>query len=64
MPRRLRIKFEDAVHHGMARGNARQYIGHDDDRRRLLAYLERVWSMIDVDRDLGRETLLLGCLIL
>src|SRR6476619_6630475 len=42
MPRRLRIEYEDAIYHVMARGNARQDIVHDDDdRRRLLADLER-----------------------
>ena len=43
MPRRFRIEYEDAIYHVMTRGNARQYIAHDDDdRRRLLADLERV----------------------
>jgi putative transposase len=43
MPRRLRIEYEDAIYHVMSRGNARQDIVHDDDdRRRLLADLERV----------------------
>ena len=43
MPRRLRIEFEGAIYHVMARGNARQDIVHDDeDRRRVLADLERV----------------------
>lgn len=42
MPRRLRIEFEGAIYHVMARGNARQLIVRDDqDRRRLLADLER-----------------------
>jgi REP element-mobilizing transposase RayT len=42
MPRRLRIEFDGAIYHVMARGNARQDIVHDDDdRRRLLADLER-----------------------
>ena len=42
MPRRLRIEFEGAIYHVMARGNARQDIVHDDDdRRRLLDDLER-----------------------
>ena len=42
MPRRLRIEFEGAIYHVMARGNARQDIVYDDDdRRRLLADLER-----------------------
>jgi REP element-mobilizing transposase RayT len=43
MPRRLRIEFEGAIYHVMARGNARQDIVHDDeDRRRVCADLERV----------------------
>jgi hypothetical protein len=33
MPRRLRIEFEGAIYHVMARGNARQDIVHDDDDR-------------------------------
>ena len=38
MPRRLRIEFEGAIYHVMARGNARQKIVRDDaDRRRLVA---------------------------
>ncbi len=42
MPRRLRIEYEDAIYHVMARGNARQDIVHDDDDRlRLLVDLER-----------------------
>src|SRR5262249_35613355 len=42
MPRRLRIEFEGAIYHVMARGNARQQIVRDDDdRQRLLADLER-----------------------
>jgi len=42
MPRRLRIEFDGAIYHVMARGNARQDIVHDDDdRRRLLVDLER-----------------------
>lgn len=42
MPRRLRIEFDGAIYHIMARGNARQDIVHDDDDRgRLLADLER-----------------------
>src|SRR5262249_12925481 len=41
MPRRLRIEFEDAIYHVMARGNARQKIVRDDaDRRRLIDGLE------------------------
>lgn len=43
MPRRLRIEFEGAIYHVMARGNARQVIVRDDeDRQRLLTDLERV----------------------
>jgi REP element-mobilizing transposase RayT len=42
MPRRLRLEFEGAIYHVMARGNARRPIVHDDDdRRRLLHDLER-----------------------
>ena len=42
MPRRLRIEFEGAIYHVMARGNARQKIVRDDaDRRRLIEGLER-----------------------
>jgi REP element-mobilizing transposase RayT len=42
MPRRLRIEFEGAIYHVMARGNARQKIVRDDaDRRRLIDGLER-----------------------
>jgi putative transposase len=41
MPRRLRIEFEGAIYHVMARGNARQKIVRDDaDRRRSVAGLE------------------------
>jgi REP element-mobilizing transposase RayT len=41
MPRRLRIEFEGAIYHVMARGNARQKIVRDDaDRRRLVDSLE------------------------
>ena len=41
MPRRLRIEFEGAIYHVMARGNARQKIVRDDaDRRRLIDGLE------------------------
>jgi len=41
MPRRLRIEFEGAIYHVMARGNARQKIVRDDaDRRRLVEGLE------------------------
>jgi REP element-mobilizing transposase RayT len=43
MPRRLRIEFEGAIYHVMARGNARQHIVRDDDgRHRLIDDLERV----------------------
>ncbi len=42
MARRLRIEFEGAIYHVMARGNARQDIVYDDeDRQRLLSDLER-----------------------
>jgi REP element-mobilizing transposase RayT len=42
MPRRLRIEFEDAIYHVMARGNARQKIVRDDaDRHRLIEGLEQ-----------------------
>ena len=42
MPRRLRIEFEGAIYHVMARGNARQKIVRDDaDRRRLIDGLEQ-----------------------
>ncbi len=42
MPRRLRIEFEGAIYHVMARGNARQKIVRDDaDRRRLIDSLQR-----------------------
>jgi len=41
MPRRLRIEFEGAIDHVMARGNRRQKIVRDDaDRRRLIEGLE------------------------
>ena len=41
MPRRLRIEYEGAIDHVMARGNARQDIVHDDhDRRRLVDDLD------------------------
>jgi len=41
MPRRLRIEFEGATYHVMARGNARQKIVRDHaDRRRLIDGLE------------------------
>ncbi len=42
MPRRLRIEFEGAIHLVMARGDARQDIVRGDDRRRIVADLERV----------------------
>jgi putative transposase len=42
MPRRLRIEFEGAIYHVMARGNGRQKIVRDDgDRRRLIDGLEQ-----------------------
>jgi REP element-mobilizing transposase RayT len=48
MPRRLRIEFEGAIYHVIARGNARQDIVHDnDDRRRLLCDLERAVDRFD-----------------
>jgi REP element-mobilizing transposase RayT len=41
MPRRLRIEYEGAIYHVMARGNARQdIVDDDDDRRRLRDDLE------------------------
>ena len=43
MARRLRIQYEDAIYHVMARGNGRQDIVEDDaDRERLMTCLERV----------------------
>jgi putative transposase len=42
MPRRLRLEFDGAIYHVMARGNARQEIVRDDtDRTRLLEDLQR-----------------------
>src|SRR5271155_274573 len=42
MPRRLRVEFEGAIYHVMARGNARQKIVRDDaDRGRLIDGLEQ-----------------------
>lgn len=42
MPRRLRIQYPGAIYHVMSRGNARQDVVEDDeDRRRLMADLER-----------------------
>jgi hypothetical protein len=42
MPRRLRIEFDGAIYHVMARGNARRMIVRDDvDRRRQIDALER-----------------------
>jgi REP-associated tyrosine transposase len=42
MPRRLRIQYEGAIYHVMARGNGRQDIVRDDnDRRRLQEDLGR-----------------------
>jgi REP element-mobilizing transposase RayT len=46
MPRRLRIEYEGAIYHVVARGNARQYIVHDDDDRR--------WLLDDLERAVGR----------
>ena len=52
MPRRLRIEFEGAIYHVMARGYARQKIVRDDaDRRRLIDGLEHTvvrhgWEML------------------
>jgi REP element-mobilizing transposase RayT len=48
MPRRLRIEYEDAIYHVMARGNARQDIVHDnDDRQSLVDDLERTVGRAD-----------------
>jgi putative transposase len=45
MPRRLRVEFEGAIYHVMARGNARQKIVRDDaDRGRLIEGLEQTVS--------------------
>jgi REP element-mobilizing transposase RayT len=45
MPRRLRIEYEGAIYHVMARGNARQKIVRDDaDRGRLIEVLEQTVS--------------------
>jgi putative transposase len=42
MPRRLRIEYQGAIYHVMARGNAGQKIVRDDaDRRRLIEGLEQ-----------------------
>jgi REP element-mobilizing transposase RayT len=42
MARRLRIQYQDAIYHVMARGNSRQKIVRDDnDRNRLQDYLGR-----------------------
>jgi REP element-mobilizing transposase RayT len=38
MPRRLRIEFEGAIYHVIARGNARQKIVGDDAERRRLTH--------------------------
>ena len=52
MPRRLRVEFEGAIYHVMARGNARQKIVRDDaDRGRLIDGLEqtvigRGWELL------------------
>jgi REP element-mobilizing transposase RayT len=48
MPRRLRIEFEGAIYHVMARGNARQRIVRDDaDRHRLLDGLAHAVTRYD-----------------
>ena len=45
MPRRLRVEFDGAIYHVMARGNARQKIVRDDaDRGRLIEGLEQTVS--------------------
>jgi putative transposase len=45
MPRRLRVEFEGAIYHVMARGNARQKIVREDaDRGRLIEGLEQTVS--------------------
>ena len=44
MPRRLRIQYHGAIYHVMARGNGRQRIARDDDRRRLQDDLGRAVS--------------------
>ena len=52
MPRRLRVEFEGAIYHEMARGNARQKIARDDaDRGRLIGGLEQTvnrcgWELV------------------
>jgi putative transposase len=35
MPRSLRLQYPGAYYHGMARGNRRENIYHDDDDRRF-----------------------------
>jgi hypothetical protein len=61
MPRRLRIEFEGAIYHVMARGNARQKIVRDDaDRRRLIDGLvvrpeDYEWSSYPGFRDARRR---------
>jgi REP element-mobilizing transposase RayT len=46
MPRRLRLEYPLAIHHVMARGNARQDIVHDDDdRRKWIELLERTVAL-------------------
>ena len=43
MSRPLRIEYEDALHHVISRGDNRRRIVWDDaDRRKRLAWLERV----------------------
>jgi hypothetical protein len=57
MPRRLRVEFEGAIDHIMARGNGRQQIVHDDrDRERLVDDLHRTvanrgWVLLAVVQD-------------
>jgi putative transposase len=48
MPRRLRIEFDGAIYHVMARGNGRQNIVHDgEDRQRLIDDLARTVARSD-----------------
>jgi hypothetical protein len=57
MPRRLRIEFEGAIDHVMARGDARPLVVHDDDdRRRLLDDLARAgWRLKESGDGTRRE---------
>ena len=49
MARALRIQFEGAIYHLLARGNARQRIfGSDQDRVRFLALLAQSAERFDV----------------